>query len=95
MSFGRKEHDYNHILLAMSICSVHRTALHSVGYTVKHDDLEQATNFLHENRLLFHFDDRGLLSDFYFIDPEWLCSTLAKVITVQQKLPLHEKGTVY
>ena len=70
----------------------YRTAVREAGYTEKLEELEQATTFLHENGILLHFDDSSLLSDLYFLDPQWLCSTLAKVITVQQKNPFQRMG---
>ena len=59
------------------------------------DELDQATNFLHENGILLHFDDSSVLSDLYFVDPQWLCSKLAKVITVQQHNPYQKNGKMY
>ena len=72
----------------------YRAAVHEAGYTEKLEELDQATNFLHENGILLHFDDSSLLSDLYFLDPQWLCSNLAKVITVQQKNPFQKKGKI-
>ena len=69
-----------------------RTAVYGAGYSEKPDELDQATNFLHENGILLHFDDSSLLSDLYFLDPQWLCSNLAKVVTVQHKNPYHQNG---
>ena len=69
-----------------------RAALSDHGYSEKVDELDQATTFLHENGILLHFDDSSLLSDLYFLDPQWLCSNLAKVITVQQKNPFQKSG---
>ncbi|XP_063446430.1 leucine-rich repeat serine/threonine-protein kinase 1-like isoform X1 [Mytilus trossulus] len=47
------------------------------------DDLDQATRFLHENGILFHYEGIGL-KDRYFLDPQWLCDQLAQVVTVDQ-----------
>ena len=69
-----------------------RAAVHEAGFNEKHDELDQATTFLHENGILLHYDDSSLLSDLYFLDPQWLCSNLAKVITVQQKNPFQKSG---
>uniref|UniRef100_K1R5J3 non-specific serine/threonine protein kinase n=1 Tax=Magallana gigas TaxID=29159 RepID=K1R5J3_MAGGI len=47
------------------------------------EDVEQATRFLHENGILFHYEDLTL-KDRYFLDPQWLCDQLARVVTVDQ-----------
>ncbi|KAK6169175.1 hypothetical protein SNE40_020275 [Patella caerulea] len=47
------------------------------------EELAQATRFLHENGVLFHYEDLPL-RDMYFLDPQWLCDQLAKVITVRE-----------
>lgn len=36
-----------------------------------------------------------MLSDLYFVDPQWLCSMLANVITVQAKNPFQKNGTFF
>jgi len=41
--------------------------------------------------ILLHYDE-GRLSDLYFVDPQWLCSMLAKVIAVPEVNSLHRKG---
>ena len=70
----------------------HSSAVHEAGYTEKLDELEQASNFLHENGILLHYEDSSLLSDLYFVDPQWLCSMLAKVVTVEQRNPFQKHG---
>ena len=48
-------------------------------------EMEQAIQFLHECGVLLHYDDiKSNLSDLYFLDPQWLCSMMAKVITIKQ-----------
>ena len=42
--------------------------------------------------IMLHFDD-ALLSDLYFVNPQWLCSLMANVITVQEKNPFQKNGT--
>ena len=42
--------------------------------------------------ILLHYEDNQL-SDLYFIDPQWLCTMLAKVITIQEKNPYQKNGT--
>ena len=45
-------------------------------------ELEQAVRFLHDNGTMLHYED-PLLSDLYFVDPQWLCDMLAHVVTVR------------
>lgn len=57
------------------------------GLTKKMDraEVEQAIQFLHETGAVLHFNDiQSNLSDLYFLDPQWLCSMMAKIITVPQ-----------
>ncbi|XP_067948153.1 leucine-rich repeat serine/threonine-protein kinase 1-like [Watersipora subatra] len=46
------------------------------------DELNQATQFLHDNGVLLHYQDTAL-NDLYFLDPQWLCDMLAHVITIK------------
>ena len=65
-----------------------------VGLDKKMDrvELEQAVQFLHECGVLLHYDDiKSNLSDLYFLDPQWLCFIMSKVITIKQ-LTLISKG---
>lgn len=55
------------------------------------DELDQATNFLHSNGILIHYTDSEL-SDLYFVDPQWLCSTLADIITIRERNPHVKDG---
>jgi hypothetical protein len=57
------------------------------------DDAEilQATQFLHENGTLIHYNDTGL-RDLFFLDPQWLCDILASVITIREINPFAAKG---
>lgn len=41
--------------------------------------------------ILLHYDE-GQLSDLYFVDPQWLCSMLAKVIAVPEVQSYHKNG---
>jgi len=43
--------------------------------------------------ILLHYDE-GRLSDLYFVDPQWLCSMLAKVIAVPEVNSLHKNGVL-
>lgn len=65
--------------------------LNNAGYDFE-EDFEQASSFLHENGILLHFDDSSLLNDLYFIDPQWLCKMVAKIITVGYINPYFCKG---
>ena len=55
------------------------------------DELDQATSFLHSNGILIHYTG-SQLSDLYFVDPQWLCSTLANVITIRERNPHVKDG---
>ena len=46
-------------------------------------ELNQATQFLHENGVLLHYDDINL-QNVYFLDPQWLCDVLANVVTIRE-----------
>ena len=46
-------------------------------------ELNQATQFLHDNGVLLHYDDVNL-QDVYFLDPQWLCDILANVVTIRE-----------
>lgn len=61
--------------------------------TVSNDELDQATSFLHSNGILLHYDD-SQLCDLYFLNPQWLCSLLANVITVRERNPHVKDGQI-
>ena len=42
--------------------------------------------------ILLHYDD-SLLNDLYFVNPQWLCSLMADVVTVQERNPFQKNGT--
>ncbi|XP_064627387.1 leucine-rich repeat serine/threonine-protein kinase 1-like [Lineus longissimus] len=44
-----------------------------------HNELAQATQFLHENGVLLHYDD-PTLQHLYFLEPQWLCDMLTCVL---------------
>ncbi|XP_068743826.1 uncharacterized protein [Montipora capricornis] len=50
-----------------------------------HDNQEFVTllNFLHDQRILIHFDDTPELNILVVLDPQWLINVFKKVITVQ------------
>ena len=56
-------------------------------------EIEQAVQFLHECGSLLHYDDiQSNLSDLFFVDPQWLCSLMAKIITIKQLTLISAKG---
>ena len=57
------------------------------------DDAEvlQATQFLHDNGTLLHYNDVAL-ADYFFLDPQWLCDVLATIITIREINPFAAKG---
>ncbi|CAE1312967.1 unnamed protein product [Acanthosepion pharaonis] len=57
-------------------------------------ELDQATHFLHENGVLCHYEDVNL-SDTYFLDPQWLCDQLAKVVTIREVNKFAINGVMY
>ena len=67
-----------------------------VGLDKKMDnvELQQAVQFLHECGVLLHYDDiKSNLSDLYFLDPQWLCFIMSRVITIKQ-LTMISKGVI-
>lgn len=52
---------------------------------------EKATQFLHENGILIHYNDVAL-NDLFFLDPQWLCDILATVVTIREINPFAVKG---
>eukprot|EP00118_Oscarella_pearsei_P021713 m.246155 g.246155 ORF g.246155 m.246155 type:complete len:2655 (+) comp40258_c0_seq14:80-8044(+) len=47
------------------------------------DELKHASQFLHNNGVLLNYGDSSL-RNLYFVDPQWLCKMLAKVVAVDQ-----------
>lgn len=75
-----------------SILFIHYSKeLSEAGYSFE-NEFEEAVSFLHENGILLHYDDSSLLNDLYFVDPQWLCRMLAKIITIRPKNPYSSNG---
>ncbi len=72
-----------------------RQAIRDSDYSdkIKETDIDQATSFLHDSGILLHYEDSTLLNDLYFINPQWLCSMLAKLITIKETNPYQKQGT--
>ncbi|XP_070559105.1 leucine-rich repeat serine/threonine-protein kinase 2-like isoform X2 [Ptychodera flava] len=59
------------------------------------DELPHAIKFLHQSGVLLHYDDPALhLRDLYFIDPQWLCKMMAKIVTVKEINPFIDNNGV-
>ncbi|CAF3639498.1 unnamed protein product [Rotaria socialis] len=54
-------------------------------------ELQQATKWLHENGIIIHFEDT-LLSNYYFLDPQYLAELLAQLIASEQTNGLARHG---
>ena len=50
---------------------------------VDDDEFVTLLNFLHDQRIITHFDDSPELDKFVVLDPQWLIDVFSKVITVQ------------
>ena len=56
-------------------------------------ELQQAVKFLHESGVILHYNDlQTKLSELYFLDPEWLCTLMAHVITFKHISFVNDKG---
>lgn len=56
-------------------------------------EIEQAIKFLHECGVILHYSDlQTKLSELYFLDPEWLCTLMAHVITLKHISFVDNKG---
>ncbi|CAF0818437.1 unnamed protein product [Adineta ricciae] len=54
-------------------------------------DLHQANKWLHENGVILHFEDT-LLSNYYFLDPQYLAELLAQLVANEQTNGLARHG---
>ena len=56
-------------------------------------EIQQAIKFLHECGVILHYNDlQTKLSELYFLDPEWLCTLMAHVITLKHISFVDDKG---
>ena len=57
------------------------------------DEVKAVTMFLTDVGALLHYDDqRHNLHELYFVDPNWLCGMMAKVITIRERNPFVKNG---
>ena len=60
------------------------------------EELKTATLFLTDVGTLLHYDDcSNHLNKLYFIDPQWLCKMMAKVVTVKERNPFLKNGILH
>lgn len=64
-----------------------------LNFNMDKSELHQAIKFLHECGVILHYSDlQTKLSELYFLDPEWLCTLMAHVITFRHISFVDEKG---
>ena len=81
---------YNYTCYREAVLSTHQQIL--IGCNDLDLVLKPAISFLHGNGTLLHYED-PLLSDLYFMDPQWLCDMLARIVTVRDSInPLVSDG---
>ena len=61
---------------------------------VDEKELDTAINFMHDQRILIHFDETPKLKDMVILDPEWLIHLFREVITVKTYDSSKSKGQV-
>ena len=72
-----------------------RTMVHQMNLADIQDD-EELTLFLTDVGSLLHYDDRGHnLHELYFVDPQWLCDMMSKVVTIKERNPFVKSGILY
>ena len=60
------------------------------------EELSVVTTFLMDNGALLHYDvPRRSLHKFYFIDPQWLCDLMSRVVTTKERNPFVQNGILY
>ena len=65
----------------ISLDKAKRTALEECGIS-NNEQFETMLNFLHDHRILIHFDDTPQLNKMVILDPQWLIDVFKKVITI-------------
>ena len=78
-------------LTSLDLLFFYRKELSEVGFSFE-SDFDQVGSFLHENGILLHYDDISPLNDLYFVDPQWLCKMVSRIITIRIKNPYYNKG---
>ena len=64
-----------------------------LSFKMDKSELHQAIKFLHECGVILHYSDlQTKLSELYFLDPEWLCTLMAHIITFKHISFVDEKG---
>jgi leucine-rich repeat kinase 2 len=64
-----------------------------LNLTMDKSELQQAVKFLHESGVILHYSDlQTKLSELYFLDPEWLCTLMAHIITFKHISFVDDKG---
>lgn len=60
--------------------------------TMDQVEVDQAVQFLHECGTMLHYNDLlSNLSHMYFINPEWLCGMMSRIISIRE-LTFIQKG---
>ena len=59
------------------------------GLFFSKEELQQAIRFLHDTGIVLHYTDvHSKLSDLYFLDPEWLCQLMGRIISIPEVNPV-------
>ena len=77
---------------SLKLSETWRIAVDVCGITDR-SEFRAALNFLHDQRILVHFDDSAELNDLVILKPQWLVDILKEVITVkpfEQEQSAHE-----
>ena len=60
------------------------------------EELRTAATFLNDVGSLLHYDNCGnSLCELYFVDPQWLCDMMSKIITIKELNPYIQNGILY
>lgn len=64
-----------------------------LNFKMDRSEIQQAVKFLHECGVILHYSDlQTKLSELYFLDPEWLCTLMAHLITFKHISFVDETG---